>query len=114
MSKLQSCGTCQGSGETPTDFGAVDCPDCGGAGFLPPSNVLSDWRARDIEKRLSSGATPENDDVRWLLAQVRTSRTALTEIIALAHDINDSDAIAMRIRATANRALGMYAIEPAE
>src|SRR5690606_30307256 len=34
------CAGCLGSGETPTDYGMVDCPDCGGAGFLPSRNVL--------------------------------------------------------------------------
>jgi hypothetical protein len=35
---------------------------------------------------------------------------ALTEIIALAHDAQDPDHIANKIRFTANRALGIYAI----
>ena len=34
--------------------------------------------------------------------------------IALCHDVHDSDAIAMRIRVTANRALGAHAIERGE
>jgi hypothetical protein len=92
----------------PTESGPTDCPDCGGAGFLPSSNVLVDWRARDIERALSNGTQPEAADVRWLLAQVRLARTALTEIVALAHDVQDGDAIAMRIRVTAHRALGMH------
>lgn len=92
----------------PTEFGPADCPDCGGAGFLPSAAVLVDWRARDIERALSGGAQPDAADVRWLLAQVRLARTALTEIVALAHDVQDTDAIALRIRVTAHRALGMH------
>ena len=93
----------------PTESGPVDCPDCGGAGFLPSPNVLIEWRARDIDRALTAGwAQPDAADVRWLLAQLRIARTALTEIVALAHDVNDGDAIAMRIRVTAHRALGMH------
>lgn len=102
------CAGCLGSGETPTDYGMVDCPDCGGAGFLPSRNVLVEWRARDIERALSRGRTAENEDVRWLLAELRAARRALTEIIALAHDAPADDQIALKIRFAANRALGLY------
>jgi len=91
----------------------VDCPDCGGAGFLPSRNVLVEWRARDIERALSRGRTAENEDVRWLLAELRAARRALTEIIALAHDAHDPDQIALKIRFAANSALGMYDVVPA-
>lgn len=96
------------SGEIPTDFGPVDCPDCGGAGFLPSRAVLVDWRARDVERALTAGAAVEPNDVRWLLAELRLARSALTEIIALAHDVDDSESLGLRIRFTANRALGLY------
>jgi hypothetical protein len=43
-----------------------------------------------------------------MLTELRQARAALTEIIALAHDVDDSDAIAQRIRFVANRALGLY------
>ena len=108
MTQLPKCVSCHGTGEMPTESGPTDCPDCGGAGFLPSPNVLSDWRARDIERALTAGSQPESADVRWLLAQFRVARTALTEIVALAHDIHDPDAIAVRIRATAHRALGFH------
>jgi hypothetical protein len=108
MSNISNCATCHGTGEMPTEFGPADCPDCGGAGFLPSAAVLVDWRARDIERALSSSTPPDAADVRWLLAQVRVARTALTEIVALAHDVQDPDSIAVRIRITAHRALGMH------
>jgi hypothetical protein len=108
MSNEPSCASCHGTGEMVTESGPADCPDCGGAGFLPSSSVLVDWRASDIERAVAGGAHVEAADVRWLLAQVRIARTALTEIVALAHDVHDSDAIAMRIRVTANRALGAH------
>ncbi len=110
MAELPKCSSCSGSGEVPTDYGSVDCPDCGGAGFLPSRAVLIDWRSRDLERALSRGATSEVSDVRWVLAEMRQARAALTEIIALAHDISDDDAIAQRIRFVANRALGLYEI----
>jgi hypothetical protein len=97
-----------GSGEFPTDFGICDCPDCGGAGYLPSHAVLVDWRARDLERLLEGGGAPSGADVRWLLTELRKARTALTNVIALAHDIDDSDAIGTRIRFVAGGALGLY------
>ena len=107
------CASCFGTGEAPSDYGIVDCPDCGGAGYLPTRNVLVEWRARDIERAVERGASAEAADVRWLLTELRNARGALTEIIALAHDAQDPDAIALRIRFAANRALGVYEVAPA-
>src|SRR5687768_8594169 len=108
MANLPSCESCMSSGEMATDFGLVDCPDCGGAGFLPSRSVLVDWRSRDVERALSAGRTLEAKDVQWLLAELRLARAALTEIGALAHDVEDAEAIAVRIRFTANCARGLY------
>lgn len=115
MSTLQQeptaskCLSCHGSGEYPTDSGLIDCPDCGGSGSLPSRKVLVEWRAGDIERAYAGSREAVSTDVRWLLAELRTARSALTEIIALAHDVGDEYAIAMRIRFLANRALGLYA-----
>src|SRR5881628_418404 len=46
----ESCASCYGQGEMPTDSGPIDCPDCGGTGRLPPRDVLVEWRLRAIEK----------------------------------------------------------------
>ena len=105
----EPCDSCAQTGEFPTDYGPVDCPDCGGSGFLPPRSVLVEWRARDIERCLGRGVHPEAGDVRWLLNELREARTALTEVVALAHDARDPDDIAVKIRFAANRALGLYA-----
>lgn len=102
-----SCHSCGGSGEIPTDFGPVDCPDCGGAGFLPARSALVEWRARDIERAVAAGIRPSPVDLRFLIAELRGARKALTEVIALAHDATDPDSIAMRIRIVASRALGL-------
>jgi hypothetical protein len=108
MSQPQNCEGCLGSGEQPTDFGPVDCPECGGSGILPSRNVLVDWRSRDIERAVGEGKSASTEDVSWLLAELRSARAALTEIIALAHDAEDRDGIGVRIRFAANRALGLY------
>ena len=105
------CLSCNGSGEMPTDYGSVDCPDCGGAGILPSKNVLTDWRMRDIERACAANTHPTPADVRWLMAELRAARQALNEVIALAHDIEDPNAIALRIRFAANRALGLYPVK---
>lgn len=102
-----SCHSCGGSGEIPTDFGPVDCPDCGGAGYLPAKHALVEWRARDIERAVAAGIHPAPVDLRFLIAELRAARKALTEVIALAHDATDPDSIAMRIRIVASRALGL-------
>jgi hypothetical protein len=109
-SHTPQCMSCQGTGEAPTDFGVVDCPDCGGSGLLPTHDVLIEWRARDIERALGAGRPAQSKDVTWLIAELRAARMALTEIIALAHDAQDPDAIAQKIRFTANRALGLYSV----
>lgn len=111
MTELPKCSSCVGSGEVPTDYGSMDCPDCGGAGYLPSHAVLVDWRARDLERALTRGSIPEPSDLRWMLAEMRKARSALTEIVALAHDVSDvstDNTIAQRIRFVANRALGLW------
>jgi hypothetical protein len=70
--------------------------------------VLVEWRSSDIERRYSRSQDEVSTDVHWLLSELRTARSALNEIIALAHDVSDEDSIAFRIRSIANRALGLY------
>jgi len=107
--------TCYGTGEAATNVGPADCPDCGGSGSLPSRGVLIEWRARDVERAHARGDDETAAHVRWLVAELRNARRALNEIIALAHDVDDQDRIAQRIRFVANRALGTYEIvsEPA-
>jgi len=88
--------------------GPGDCPDCGGTGRLPSRATLVDWRSRDIDRAAASGRALSPDDARWLISELRTARSALTQIIALAHDIEGNEAIAVRIRFAANKALGLY------
>ena len=105
-----TCMTCWGTGEAASSTGPCDCPDCGGSGVLPSRGVLVEWRARDVERALAKGDDEAAAHVRWLLAELRNARAALNEIIALAHDVDDQDRIAQRIRFVANRALGTYEI----
>ncbi len=111
MTHESACETCSGSGEVSSHIGPAACPDCGGSGKLPAKSVLVDWRSRDIERAVTSGITVHASDVKFLLSELRSARTALTEVIALAHDIEDP--IAQRIRLTANSALGLYDRHPA-
>lgn len=108
VSNRPRCDSCGSSGEVPTDFGPADCPDCGGAGYLPPRSTLVEWRLRDLERAISDAAVPASGDVKWLVDELRLARDALTEVLALAHDVDDADGISTRIRFTANRALGLY------
>lgn len=104
----ERCKTCMGTGEAATEYGVVDCPDCGGFGTLPPRNERTAWRVSDIERAIEGGRSIDAEHVRWMLNEFRQARVALREIISLAHDTGDADAIGLRIRFTANRALGLY------
>jgi predicted RNA-binding Zn-ribbon protein involved in translation (DUF1610 family) len=104
----KQCVSCLGSGEAATDYGVVDCPDCGGAGTLPSRSTQVEWRVADLERTTQAGRSVEPEHVRWLLAELRGARAALTSILALAHDVTDQEALGLRIRFAANRALGLY------
>ena len=113
MAKPSSCVSCAGTGELPTENGPFDCPDCGGGGVLPSKSVLVDWRARDLEKVLARGGEVPAQDVLWALNELRSARSALHSVIALAHDLTDAEKdLALRIRMVASGALGLY--EPGE
>lgn len=102
------CDSCMGTGEMPSDYGMADCADCGGSGTLPPEGVRIEWRVADILRAAQGGQPIDPEHARWLAAELRKARVALTEIIALAHDAPGSDSIALGIRFVANRALGLY------
>ena len=74
---------------------------------MPRKNALIEWRSRDIERAVAAGIHPAPVDIRWLLAELRSERNALNQVVALAHDVNDEDAIAVKIRLVASRALGL-------
>ena len=105
----RQCNTCLGSGEVGTEVGPVDCPDCGGSGELPHPLVAVEWRVRDIERTHAPNGDAAAADIKWLIAELRRARTALTEIAALAQDAGEGD-VAARIRFASNRALELYPI----
>jgi hypothetical protein len=106
------CNSCSGSGEIGTEAGPVDCPDCGGSGSLPHPNVLVEWRMRDIERSRAAERGAAANDIRWLIAELRRARTALTALVSLAEEAWDSET-ARRMRTTAARALGLTATKRA-
>lgn len=103
------CHSCLGTGEVGTEIGPVDCPDCGGSGILPHPHVAVEWRVRDIERLHAARNDAVASDLRWLIAELRRARTALTDIAALVDDAGESD-VARRLRFTVNRALELYPV----
>lgn len=100
------CESCLGTGEYPTDYGMVDCPDCGGSGHMPSRRIVVERRLRDIERAVDGGLRLKQDDMRWLLLEVRTQRQALRTVVALSHDGSEETPAIVQIRRTAEKALG--------
>jgi hypothetical protein len=113
-SKANNCLTCYGQGEVVSDYGAACCPDCGGAGTLPPQNVLADWRISAIEKLYNGEQSQAAQDVGWLAFELRRTRHSLMQILALAQDAAQDSAVAQRIQFLANDALGVYRPEASD
>jgi hypothetical protein len=112
-SELEKCGTCYGEGRLPTDRGMAECPDCGGAGTLPPKQTLIEWRLSQIENVHGARGDETSNDVRWLAFELRRARAALTELLTLSEDLDDKVA-GTRLRFVANRALELYEIRSVE
>jgi hypothetical protein len=103
------CATCYGTGEVGSEAGPASCPDCGGEGYMPGTEVLVDWRSRDIERAHNSDMSGAKDDIAWLAAELRRARSALLSIYTLACEAEDTD-INKAIRFESNRALGIHPI----
>lgn len=101
------CETCYGQGEIPTDAGLLTCPDCGGEGTLASPATLVEWRLRAIEQGQSGRHDEIAQDVRWLAFEVRRAREALTELVALIDDLDETP-LRTRMRFIANGALNLY------
>jgi len=112
--KQNACLTCYGQGEISSDYGATACPDCGGAGTLPPQNVLADWRLSAIEKHYDGDQSQAAQDVAWLALELRRVRHAMMQILALAQDTAQDSPASHRIQFLANDALGVYRPESAD
>ena len=112
--KANACLTCYGQGEVSGLYGATACPDCGGAGVLPPQNVLADWRISAIEKHYHGDASQAAQDIGWLAFELRRTRHALMQVLALAQDAAADSAVAHRMQFLANDALCVYRPEPGD
>ncbi len=102
----RKCETCYGEGQVPTDSGPLPCPDCGGAGHLPPSDTLVEWRMREIERLHGERDDETARDVEWLVFELRRARATLTELLSLTDDLDDTPARA-RMLFLIRRALGL-------
>lgn len=103
----EKCQTCYGQGEVPTDDGPVPCPDCGGAGRLPHHDTLVEWRLREIEVVRGAGGSGESNDFKWLAFELRRARAALSELVALIDELDESP-MRSRMLFVANGALALY------
>jgi hypothetical protein len=106
----ETCATCYGQGEVVTDQGPLLCRDCMGHGKLAGQVELFEWRLREIERGHRGAGHGCEDDVHWLVAEVRRSREALLQIFARCQDAPEGDALAAEVRHLANGCLGLYAI----
>jgi hypothetical protein len=104
----QRCATCYGTGEWVTEQGPAVCPDCFGSGSAPGRGTTMEWRLREIERRLRGSGSDVENDVGWLIHEVRRGRDALLAILARCQDAEDGDVLAADVRYAANQALGLY------
>ena len=108
----ETCATCYGQGEVVTDQGPLVCRDCMGHGKLAGRVELYEWRLREIERGHGGGGHGCEEDVRWLVAELRRSRETLLRIFARCQDAPEGDALGAEVRHLANACLGLYAIAP--
>ena len=106
-----TCATCYGSGEVVTDQGPLLCRDCMGHGKVGGRLELIEWRLRDIEQSHRESGHGCDDDVHWLVTEVRRSRDALLQIFARCQDAAEDDTLAADVRYLANGSLGLYPVE---
>lgn len=73
---------------------------------MPSRRVVVERRLRDVERAVEGGLRLKQDDMRWLLLEIRTLRQALRNVVALSHDGTDETGVSAQIRLTAEKALG--------
>jgi len=74
---------------------------------LPHPYTLVEWRLREIEQRHGSQSSETAKAMQWLAFELRRAREALTELLALSDELDESPARS-RMRFIANRALSLY------
>lgn len=109
----RGCITCFGTGEVGGDRGVEDCRDCHGTGRLGSGAVIAEERLRKIEAAAERLDGELQGDLRWLVFEVRKSRSALVQVLAAGQELDDDEALVKRIRFVANDALGLYETTPA-
>jgi hypothetical protein len=73
---------------------------------------LLEWRLRDLEQAHLVGGHSCEEDMRWLVTELRRSRDALLQILARCQDEPDGDQLAADVRYLANGCLGLYPARP--
>ena len=91
--------------------GASVCPDCLGHGRAPRGAVM-EWRLRDLERAHAGHKHGCENDIQWLVHELRRHRDALIEVLTRCQDAGDTSAVVVDIRHVANEALGLYQPEP--
>lgn len=111
----EKCGTCYGEGVVYVGVrGPDDCPDCMGLGTLPSSSVLTERRLRDLERVYAKRGGEVEQDICWLVGEVRRAHHVLLQVLAAAQDADEGDATAAKLRFLANQVLGYYEVEGGE
>ena len=114
MSSLdqEKCGTCYGEGVVYSGVGGPgDCPDCHGLGRLPSGTVLTERRLRDLESQYARQGGAAEQDVRWLVGEVRRAHHVLMQVFSAAQDADEKDPTAAKLRFLSNEVLGYYPVE---
>lgn len=95
-----------------TDQGPLLCRDCMGHGRVVGRVELLEWRMRDLERAHLGSDHGCEDDLRWLVTELRRSRDALLQILARCQDAGEDDDLAADVRYLANGCLGLYPATP--
>ena len=91
----------------PTDEGLHRLPGLRRRRVLASPGTLLEWRVRAIELAQEGRVDETALDLRWLTFELRRARDALTELVALIDDLDESP-VRTRMRFVANGALNLY------
>lgn len=110
MSEIEegTCLSCLGTGEVSSEGGLARCADCDGSGQIGSVFVRNEQRVREIERRCQKLTGEAQDDVRWLVGELRRTRAALVKVMTAAQDGPADDELLKRVLFEAIEALGMY------
>ena len=111
--KSDTCLTCLGAGEVSSERGVTRCPDCDGTGKIGDVYLTNEHRIREIEQKTDHLTGELEQDMSFLITQLRSCRAALIKIMSAAQDGTDgSHDLFRRIQFEANEALHVYASRP--